>query len=198
MGEKLLVHSCCGPCTVYPLEVLRNEGWDIYGIFHNPNIHPYKEFKERYKSYDLFCEMNHVKHEIDRNYGLNEYLDRLYGENIDKNMPHRCKMCYTMRLEYAAKRALELDIHYFTTTLLVSPFQQHDLIREIGERIALENGLKFVYRDFREGFRPAQDKAREMGLYMQGYCGCIFSEYDRYRKRKKPKPENAEIINDNH
>lgn len=185
---KLLLHSCCGPCTVHPLEALRAEGFELSGYFYNPNIHPFREFKERYKSYQLLCEKEGLPAEIDRSYGLETYLAALYGSGTP--VAERCALCYRLRLEAACQKARELGFPAYSTTLLVSPYQKHELIRELGEEIGRRQGVEFIYRDFRPGFRPAQEKAREMGLYLQGYCGCIFSEYDRYgpRKRKNPPP----------
>ncbi|MEA4893454.1 MAG: epoxyqueuosine reductase QueH [Peptococcaceae bacterium] len=180
---KLLLHSCCGPCTVHPLAVLREEGFQLYGYFYNPNIHPFKEFKERYKSYRLLCEKTGLEAEIHKEYGLETYLAALYGSGTP--LEERCGLCYRLRLEAACARAAELGYGAYSTTLLVSPYQNHELIRRLGEEIGRTRGVEFIYRDFRPGFRQAQEKAREMGLYMQGYCGCIFSEYDRYGPKKK-------------
>lgn len=184
--KELLLHSCCGPCTVHPLAVLREEGFLVRGYFYNPNIHPFREFKERYKSYQLLCEREHLTAETDRSYGLEKYLEALYSSGTPVNQ--RCGLCYRLRLEAACSKARELGFAAFSTTLLVSPYQNHELIRSLGEEIGRAKGVEFIYRDFRPGFRAAQEQAREMGLYMQSYCGCIFSEYDRYGPRKKRKP----------
>ena len=97
----------------------------------------------------------------------------------------RCGYCYQSRLLATADFALAHGFERFSTTLLISPYQHHQLIREIGERIAAERGLEFVYLDLRPGFRAGQEAAREMGLYMQKYCGCIYSEKERYQKQKQ-------------
>ena len=95
----------------------------------------------------------------------------------------RCRYCYESRMEVAARTAKENGFDAFTTTLLVSPYQKHEIIREVGEQMAKKYGVEFYYRDFREGFREGQNIARELELYMQKYCGCIYSEEDRYRKQ---------------
>lgn len=102
----------------------------------------------------------------------------------------RCQdYCYPVRLEQTAKYAKENGFDTISTTLLVSPYQKHDVIHSLGEKIAKEYGLEFLYRDFRVGFREGQAKARSLGLYMQKYCGCIFSEESRYNNPNPPKLE---------
>ena len=100
-----------------------------------------------------------------------------------EDIEHRCGHCYEVRLEQTAKFAAENGFDSFTTTLLVSPYQNHELLAETAERMAQRYGVRFLYRDFRPGFRDGQAKARELGLYMQKYCGCVFSEEDRYQNK---------------
>ena len=152
---KLLLHMCCAPCSIYPASVLKEEGMEFEGVFYNPNIHPIEEF------------------------------DQGRWENFKENGEKRCNMCYSTRLEKAAQFAAQNGFHAFTTTLLVSPYQKHDLIKEIGERFAQKYGLRFYYKDFRPGFRKGQQMAKEMGLYRQKYCGCIVSLRERQNKGGK-------------
>jgi len=179
----ILLHSCCGPCTIYPLQVLRQEGFQVEGYFNNPNIHPYREYQERMRSYQLLAEIKGLAVEMDEQYGLGLFVDSL--EKGHHGCGDRCPVCYRLRLEATARRALEKGKDGFTTTLLVSPYQQHDLIRTIGEAIGSAMGIPFIDRDFRPGFREAQKEARSLGLYMQSYCGCVFSEYDRYKPKSR-------------
>lgn len=172
---KLLLHSCCAPCTTYCLEKLREENCDILGYFHNPNIHPYTEFKRRLDTFREYCELVGHRAIIDETYGLREYMSAING-NVDE----RCQVCYRLRLEPAARTALESGCDAFSTTLLISPYQNHDLLRQVGEDVAREAGVAFAYFDFRPGYRRSVEMSKEMGLYRQPYCGCVFSEEERY------------------
>ena len=116
---------------------------------------------------------------FEENYGLKEFC-----KNVINDLENRCvNYCYRVRLEQTAKFAKENGYDSFSTTLLVSPYQNHEALKQVGEELAEKYGLEFVYRDFRVGFREGQTKARELGLYMQKYCGCVFSEEDRYSKQ---------------
>jgi len=183
--KAVLLHCCCGPCTLYPLETLREEGYEVIGCFDNPNIHPYREFQLRMDSFRTAAERFHLFAVIEKEYGLAAFMSSLQGceEAVyQATSEARCAVCYRTRLENVAAFCRKAGLAVFSTTLLVSPYQRHDMIREIGEKVADKYGLTFLYRDFRTGFRQGQAAAQETGLYMQGYCGCVFSEYARYGK----------------
>lgn len=188
----VLLHVCCGPCTIYPLSLLREEGHMVRGYFYNPNIHPYREFRRRIGALVTMMEKTGFEAEIDREYGLTEYMRRVvfHEEN-------RCEICYDLRLEAAAKRAAEQGADAFTTTLLYSRYQNHGLLREKCARYAQHYGVAFLYRDFRQGWQQGIDAALRMDLYRQPYCGCIYSEQERYdkklRKRLRRQRENANL-----
>ena len=165
---KLLLHMCCGPCSVYPISVIKEEKIDVEGYFYNPNIHPIEEFEKRMKNVQIFSDKEKVKV-----YYNSEYLQEVWESYTDKEK--RCNMCYRLRLENVAKFAKENNFTAFSTTLLVSPYQKHDFIKSLGDELANKYGIDFFYRDFRIGFREGQRKAKEMGLYRQKYCGCIKS-----------------------
>jgi predicted adenine nucleotide alpha hydrolase (AANH) superfamily ATPase len=166
---KLLMHMCCAPCSVYPLEVLRRQDAQIEGFFYNPNIHPIEEHRKRMENVRILSEIKGLKvHYSD------EFRQELW-ENFEGFEASRCAMCYSMRLDKAAAFAAENGFDAFTTSLLVSPYQKHELIRELGEKYALKHGVKFYYVDFRPGFRQGQQKAKNLGLYRQKFCGCIKS-----------------------
>ena len=182
---KLLMHTCCAPCSVYCIDSLRNENIEPTLYWFNPNIHPYIEYKTRRDTLIQYSDMVNAKLIINENYGLRDFC-----KNVSDDIDNRCvNYCYPVRLEETAKFAKENGFDSFTTTLLVSPYQKHDAIHELGEKIAKEYGLNFIYRDFRVGFRDGQNKARELGLYMQKYCGCIFSEESRYYCHNQAKPD---------
>lgn len=176
---NLLMHTCCAPCSVYCIDELRREGIEPTIYWFNPNIHPYTEYKARRDTLKEYTESINIEAIFEENYGLKDFC-----KNVIEDLDSRCEdYCYPVRLEQTARYAKEHGYDSFTTTLLVSPYQKHEEIVEIGNRLAEKYGLQFIYRDFRVGFREGQNKARELGLYMQKYCGCIFSEEDRYSKK---------------
>ena len=176
---KLLMHTCCAPCSVYCIESLRKEHIEPTLYWFNPNIHPYMEYKARRDTLKEYSQSINVNVIFEENYGLRDFC-----KNIIDDIDNRCSnYCYPVRLEQTAKFAKENGFDTFTTTLLVSPYQQHEKIHELGDKIAKQYDLNFLYEDFRVGFREGQAKARELGLYMQKYCGCVFSEEERYSKQ---------------
>lgn len=180
---KLLMHTCCAPCSIYCIDSLRQEGIEPTVYWYNPNIHPYIEYKTRRDTLKEYANSIGVNAIFEEDYGLDKFC-----KNVIDDLNNRCiNYCYRIRLTQTAKYAKENGFDTFTTTLLVSPYQQHDELKKIGEEIANHYGLTFLYRDFRIGFRDGQSKARELGLYMQKYCGCIFSEEDRYLHAKTKK-----------
>ena len=183
---KILLHVCCGPCTVYPLEFLRTQGHEVKGYFYNPNIHPYREFKRRIGALVAFSEQKKFAVEIDRNYGLTEYMRRVVF-NEDK----RCSICYDMRLEPTAQKAAEQGADAFSSTLLYSRYQNHGLLIEKCRQLAEKYGIRFYYQDFREGWQQGIDGSIAMDLYRQPYCGCIYSEQERYDKKLRKKMRQA-------
>lgn len=174
-----LLHMCCAPCSVKCIETLRGEGVEPVGFWFNPNIHPFTEYKTRKNTLVDYTASIGVKLVVENNYGLRSFI-----ENIYPNFDARCGYCYRVRMEETARYAAEHGLSSFSTTLLVSPYQNHEMIFAAGETAAKMHGVEFLYRDFRPHFQEGQAQAREMGLYMQKYCGCIFSEEERYQKRK--------------
>ena len=186
---KTLLHTCCAPCSIYCVDSLRSEGIEPTSYWFNPNIHPYTEYRSRKTTLEEYAKSISLPLVVDNTYGLRSFV----REVID-DLEHRCIYCYRVRLEQTAKYASEHHFDSFSTTLLVSPYQKHELLIRTGEEMAEKYGIPFLYRDFRTGFRQGQDKARELGLYMQKYCGCIFSEEERYQKRKKKKSPQGSAV----
>lgn len=178
---KLLLHTCCAPCSVYCIDELRKENMEPTIYWYNPNIHPYQEYKARRDCLKEYTRIIDAEAIFEEDYGLREFC-----RNVVEDLQNRCKnYCYKIRLEQTAKYAKKNGYDAFSTTLLVSPYQNHEELKRLGEELAKKYEIEFVYRDFRVGFREGQAKARELGLYMQKYCGCIFSEEDRYSKQIK-------------
>ncbi len=179
---KLLLHVCCGPCTVYPLKKLREADITVSGYFYNPNIHPYREFRRRLNSLQDFAKETQFNLEVDSKYGLTDYLRQVVFHEQE-----RCKICYAMRLEKTAEQASLSGADAFSTTLLYSKYQNHRAIITIGESMAKKYGVEFYYEDFRTGWQEGIDESIAMDLYRQPYCGCIYSEQERYDKKLQKK-----------
>ncbi len=177
---KILLHTCCGPCSIYPVDFLREKGMDVYGYFFNPNIHPYTEFARRREALEKYAAEIDLKVIIDEDYRLEEFL-----QGVTHRESRRCLICYAMRLDQTARVAKRGGFDRFSTTLLVSPYQKHELIREIGQASADKYGVPFYYEDFRTGYKAATALSRKMGMYRQQYCGCIYSEKERYLRPSK-------------
>lgn len=176
-NKKILLHICCGPCSIYPLDYLEKAGLSIHGFFYNPNIHPYTEYLARRQALDEYAQSIGLNMIYDDRYMLEEFLRGAVFRETE-----RCRHCYVMRLEQAARFARKGKFDYFTTTLLVSPYQKHELIRETGEAAGKKFGVPFYYVDFREGYRRGAARSRDLKMYRQQYCGCIYSEKERYCK----------------
>lgn len=177
---KLLLHACCGPCACYPAEKLLADGKAFDVLYFNPNIHPYKEFKRRLNALRELCEKKRYKLIVDKSYPLEDCVQGMLAEPTI-----RCAYCYRVRMRYAARYAKENGYDAFSTTLLVSPYQKHELIIQMAEEAAKEFDIPFYYEDFRAGYQRGVDISLELELYRQPYCGCVFSERDRYEKKPK-------------
>ncbi|MFV9689824.1 MAG: epoxyqueuosine reductase QueH [Desulfobacteria bacterium] len=178
---KVLLHICCAPCAIYCLNALRSESFRVLGFFYNHNIHPYQEYVRRRDTLKTYADQVDLKVIYQDEYDLETFLQNVVFRETD-----RCSYCYHSRLKYAAIVARRGKFDYFTTTLLYSKFQKHDLIRSIGENIAAEQGVPFLYRDFRKGWKQGIRISKELKMYRQQYCGCIYSEKDRYWKKPLP------------
>ncbi|MHC4453936.1 MAG: epoxyqueuosine reductase QueH [Planctomycetota bacterium] len=173
---NLLLHICCASCLCAPLEELRGEGIHVHGYFYNPNIHPLLEFRKRLKAVHIFQESDPIEIDYCEEYGLREYLSAVNYEG-----DNRCEDCYTLRLKSTALHAKKRGFDAFCSTLLFSKQQDHERIKEISEQISEHVGIPFEYKDYRHLCDCSQQIAKKKMLYRQSYCGCIFSEYDRYK-----------------
>lgn len=194
---RLLLHTCCAPCSVYCIKTLRQEGIEPTLYWYNPNIHPYAEYKARRDCLKEYAKVVDVNLVVEDAYGLDEFVCNTYDK-----LSTRCQeYCYPKRLRRAFEYAKQNGYDTITTTLLYSIYQKHDFIVKLMYALSEEYGIEFLYRDFREGWREGQDEARRVGLYMQKYCGCVFSEEESSigreigRKMKKAgiAPTNANV-----
>jgi len=175
-----LLHICCAPCANQCITALEADGIATTGFWYNPNIHPFTEYRARRNCLREYAET----------IGLtliecNDYALRPFIREVAEDISGRCVKCYEMRLMETARQAKEGGFDSFTSSLFISPYQNHELMAEVAQRAADSYGVTFLYRDFRPYFRDGQTFAREHGFYMQKYCGCIFSEEERYLKRNK-------------
>ena len=175
-----LLHICCAPCANQCIEVLRGDKIEVTGYWYNPNIHPFTEYRARrncLRDYAATIELPLIEQD--------DYALRPFIRQVAEDIGNRCVKCYEMRLFEAARNAKEKGFDSFTSSLFISPYQNHELMRQVAERAAFEYGVEFLYRDFRPFFRAGQEFAREHEFYMQKYCGCVFSEQERYLKPTK-------------
>ena len=176
---KLLMHICCANCATYPVAVMHEKGISLKGLWFNPNIHPFMEYKNRLDALRKLGGLWGLDIEYNDSYGLIEFLRNVAGREAD-----RCEYCYSVRLERAAVRAREMNADAFSTTLLVSPYQKFDMLLEIGRAMQEKHSVEFYGEDFRAGYREGRRVARTMDLYRQQYCGCVYSEMERYQAVK--------------
>ena len=177
---KLLMHICCAPCANAPIASLRERGVEVTGFWYNPNIHPFTEYRERRNCLREYAKTIDLPLMEKDDYGL-----RPFCREVAEDIANRCVKCYEMRLFETAKTAKEQGFDAFTSSLFISPYQNHELMMDVARRAAEAYGVEFYYEDFRPLFRTGQETARQLGFYMQKYCGCIFSEQERYLKPSK-------------
>lgn len=173
---NVLLHICCGPCALYPLAVLRGEGIAVSGWFYNHNIHPYQEYERRREAARRMAELEGLELLVRDEYRLEEFLT-----NVAAEPENRCGYCYASRLDAAAAAAHEGGFDAFTSSLFYSRYQNHELMRQKAEAAAARHGITFLYRDFRLGWQEGIRRSKERGLYRQQYCGCVYSEKERYQ-----------------
>ena len=174
---RVLLHICCAPCANQCVSVLRDGGQEVTGFWYNPNIHPFTEYRARRN-----CVREYAKSVRLPLLERDEYALRPFVREVAQDIGGRCVKCYEMRLFAAAQAAREGGFDAFTSSLFISPYQNHELMRQVAQQAAESFGVTFAYEDFRPYFRAGQDYAREQGFYMQKYCGCVFSEEERYLK----------------
>lgn len=180
--KKVLVHVCCAHCAAYTVEYWRGEGYEVGGLWYNPNIHPFTEHQQRLESVKALAKEINLPLIISPDYDIIEYFRRVAGHETE-----RCRHCFELRLTRTAEAAKANGYEGFTTTLLISPHQKHELIKEVGEGVAGGKGVEFFYADLRKRYSDSRHITKPMNLYRQQYCGCLYSEWERYTEENTEK-----------
>jgi len=178
-APKLLLHSCCAPCSSYVLEYL-SQYFEITVLYYNPNIYPDEEYEKRVAEQKQFIRQMPCVHPIDFVEGVFEkelFYELVKGYESCPEGQERCAICYRMRLEAAAKLAAKRNMDYFCTTLSISPLKNAKVLNEIGEELSKTYGVPWLPSDFKKknGYQRSTEISRQYGLYRQDYCGCVFS-----------------------
>ena len=173
--KSVLVHSCCAHCAAYTVEHWRQQGYEVSVLWYNPNIHPYMEHQHRLKAMQSLAQEMSLPLIVVEGYDIIDYFRQVVGYESQ-----RCQYCFRLRLSKTAETAHQKDFDAFTTTLLISPHQKHDLIQEIGNELARERGIDFLYADLRKRYSDSRRMTKPLNLYHQQYCGCVYSEWERY------------------
>lgn len=185
---SLLLHSCCGPCSSYCIEYL-SQFFYITVFYYNPNIYPDEEYYHRVKEQQRFIQAfptkNPVKF-IEGDYDKESFYDIARGLEKEPEKGIRCHKCYELRLRRTARKAKELGLDFFTTTLTISPMKDSQVLNEIGMEIAKEEGASWLYSDFKkkEGYKRSTELSQEYDMYRQDYCGCVYSYNERQLQKQ--------------
>jgi predicted adenine nucleotide alpha hydrolase (AANH) superfamily ATPase len=177
-GKRMLLHICCGPCAAYPIERLREDEFQVVGFWYNPNIHPWQEHERRRESVERYARAVDLPMIWYPDYEMVHFLREVVGQ---EQLGQRCQICYRLRLRRTAQIARQEGIDAFTTTLLISPYQDQEAIQRIGSEVGKAEDVAFYFENFRRGWAEGRRMARHHNLYRQQYCGCIYSEWERYR-----------------
>ncbi len=178
MIRDILLHICCAPCLIYPFKRLSDRGFKINGFYYNPNIYPAEEHLKRKEALEFF----NKDLQLNIEYPKYPQGDLFQTVSFKEDASGRCVNCWSLRLQKTANQAKKNGFRAFSTTLLVSPYQNHELLKQLGYQISRKTGVDFYYEDFRVGFKQAQIEAKHKGIYRQKYCGCRYSEIERSQK----------------
>ncbi len=176
--HSVLVHCCCAHCAAYIVDYWRQQGFEVSALWYNPNIHPYMEHQHRLEAMEYLTEEVNLPLIVTEGYDVIDYFRQVVGHESQ-----RCQYCFGLRLLKTAETAYQRGFNAFTTSLLISPHQKHDLLREIGNKISKEKGIDFLYTDLRKRYSDSRHMTKGLNLYRQQYCGCVYSEWERYAKR---------------
>ncbi len=174
-NNSVLIHCCCAHCTAYTIDYWRRQGYELSALWYNPNIHPYMEHQHRLEAMQSLAKKLDFPLITADNYDIVEYFNRVTGHESQ-----RCRYCFQLRLQKTAETARELGFRSFTSSLLISPHQKHELLLEIGNSLAEKMEIRFLYADLRKHYSDSRHITKPLALYRQQYCGCVYSEWERY------------------
>jgi predicted adenine nucleotide alpha hydrolase (AANH) superfamily ATPase len=177
--KSVLIHCCCAHCTAYTANYWRGQGYEVSALWYNPNIHPYTEHQHRLEAMHSLAKQMDFPLIIIDGYGIIDYFSKVTGHEAK-----RCRYCFRLRLLKTAQTARQMGLDAFTTSLLISPHQEHSLLREIGNELARQKAITFLYVDLRKRYSDSRRLTKPLGLYRQQYCGCVYSEWERYANIK--------------
>ena len=182
-SPRLLLHSCCGPCSTYCIQTLA-EHFRVTVFYYNPNIYPPEEYHMRAGEQERFIERFPTKYPVqfvEGAYDTERFYDTVRGLEHVPEGGERCFRCYELRLREAAEYAREHDFDFFTTTLSIRPLKNADKLNEIGAKLEQEYGVRYLYSDFKKknGYKQSTEISRAYDMYRQYYCGCVFSKQER-------------------
>jgi predicted adenine nucleotide alpha hydrolase (AANH) superfamily ATPase len=172
---KILLHACCAPCAIVPIALLQQAEFEVMGYFYSHNIHPYTECLKRRQTLETYADSIGLPVIYSEGYDMENFL-----RNVAFREKDRCTYCYHDRLRSTALMAKRGKFDYFTSSLLYSKFQKHAEIKSIGESVGKAIGIPFYYQDFRSGWKEGIETSKQLKMYRQSYCGCIYSEKERY------------------
>ncbi len=172
--KSVLVHSCCAHCAAYTIDYWRRQEYEVSALWYNPNIHPYLEHQQRLAAMKSLAQEVNLPLIVTDGYDMISYFHQIVGHESE-----RCQHCFRLRLSKTVETAHMMGFSAFTTTLLISPHQKHDLLREIGDELAKETGIDFLYADLRKRYSDSRRMTKGLNLYRQQYCGCVYSEWER-------------------
>ena len=173
--KSVLVHSCCAHCAAYTVDFWQQQGYAVSALWYNPNIHPYQEHQQRQRAMQSLAQEMNLRLIMVEGYDIIDYFRQVVGHESQ-----RCQYCFRLRLLKTIETAQEMGFDAFTTTLLISPHQKHNLLQEIGNDLAREGGIDFLYADLRKHYSDSRRMTKPLNLYRQQYCGCVYSEWERY------------------
>jgi predicted adenine nucleotide alpha hydrolase (AANH) superfamily ATPase len=177
--KRVLLHSCCAHCAAYTIDYFRRQEYEVTAFWYNPNIHPYMEHQYRLQAMQALAQGMNLPLIVTEGYDMIDYFRQVVGHESQ-----RCQYCFELRLLKTAEIAQQMGFGAITSTLLISPHQKHDLLREIGNKVVEEKGIDFLYADLRKRYSDSRHMTKGLNLYRQQYCGCVYSEWERYANIK--------------
>jgi len=187
--KTILLHICCAPCAIWLVDFFQEEDFKVIGFFYNPNIHGEREYRARFRDAETLAKKLNFDLEVPE-YNVEDYFSAIYRfekqhhRKIEGNSKLRCPVCYNLRLEQSAQYAKKIKADYFSTSLLISPYQRQSIIWQIGTDLGKKYGVPFYFRDWRKNYWESTHRAKKLNFYLPKYCGCVYSLKEKKNKQK--------------